>query len=62
MSYSAKYTSPIVIAKKATPPYFRVAIDYRWINQYVRMIQAYTPVILQELYKAQGWEVFADID
>ena len=62
MSYKALYTSPIVIAKKATPPYFRVAIDYRWINQFVRMIQAHTPVILQELHKAQGWEVFADID
>ena len=62
MSYKAMYTSPIVIAKKATPPYFRVAIDYRWINQFVRMIQAHTPVILQELHKAQGWEVFADID
>ena len=61
MSFSAKYTSPIVIAKKA-PPYFRVAIDYLWLNQYVRMVQAYTPVVLQELYKARGWQVFADID
>ena len=62
MFYNPKYTSPNVITKKATPPHFRVAVDYRWINQYVRMVQAHTPVILQELYKAQDWEVFADID
>jgi hypothetical protein len=34
----ARYTSPIVIAKKATTPFFRIAIDYRWINRYICMI------------------------
>ena len=43
-SYNPLYCSPIVIAKKATTPFFRIAIDYRWVNQYVRMIQAFTPV------------------
>ena len=27
------WVSPIVVANKATPPYIRLAIDYRWINQ-----------------------------
>ena len=61
-SYNPLYCSPIVIAKKATTPFFRIAIDYRWVNQYVRMIQAFTPVILDELYKAGEWEFFGDID
>ena len=58
----ARYTSPIVIAKKATTPFFRVAIDYRWINKYICMIQAYTPIILHELHKSKGWDYYGDID
>lgn len=61
-SRMARYTSPIVIAKKATTPFFRVAIDYRWMNQYICMIQAHTPIILHELYKSQEWQYFGDID
>lgn len=61
-SNNAKYTSPIVIAKKATAPFFRVAIDYRWINQYICMVQAFTPIIQHELHKSLKWQYFADID
>ena len=56
------FTSPTVIAPKATEPYFRLAIDYRWINKFIQMIQAHVPVILEEINKAKGWSVFADID
>ena len=56
------YTSPTVIAPKVTDPFFRLAIDYRWINQFIQMIQAHVPVILEEINKASGWKVFADID
>ena len=48
------YTSPTVIAPKATDPFFRLAIDYRWINQFIQMIQAHVPVILEEINKAAG--------
>ena len=57
-----RYTSPIVIAKKATFPFFRIVIDYRWINRYICMIQSYTPIILHELHKAKGWDYYGDID
>ena len=43
------YTSPTVIAPKATDPFFRLAIDYRWINQFIQMIQAHVSVILEEI-------------
>ena len=56
------FTSPTVIAPKSTEPFFRLAIDYRWINTFVRMIHAHVPVILEEINKAKGWRVFADID
>ena len=56
------FTSPTVIAPKATEPFFRLAIDYRWINKFIQMIQAHVPVILEEINKAKGWSVFADID
>ena len=59
---TARYTSPIVIAKKATTSFFRIATDYRWINQYICMIQAYTPIIQHELHKSKDWEYYADID
>ena len=56
------FTSPCVIATKATAPFFRLAIDYRWLNQFVTMIQAHVPVILEEIHKAKGWRYFGDID
>ena len=61
-SNSAKFTSPTVIAPKATDPFFRLAVDYRWLNQFVTMIHAHVPVILEEILKARGWKYFADID
>ena len=39
-----------------------MAVDYRWINEYLVMIQSYVPIILDELHKANGWVFFGDID
>ena len=55
-------TSPMTVATKKTPPYFRLAGDYRWLNQFILMVQSYVPVIMDELYRAKGWRYFADID
>ena len=55
-------TSPMTVATKKTPPYFRLAGDYRWLNQFTLMVQSYVPVIMDELYRAKGWKYFADID
>ena len=55
-------TSPMTVATKATAPFFRLAGDYRWLNQFVLMVQSYVPIILDELYRAKGWKYFADID
>ena len=56
------YTSPTVIAPKATDPFFRLAVDYRWLNQFIAMIHAHVPIILEEIHKAKGWKYFGDID
>lgn len=61
-SPQAQFTSPTVIAAKKTHPFFRMAVDYRWINEYIVMIQSYVPIILDELHKANGWVFFGDID
>ena len=55
-------TSPMTVAPKSTTPFFRLAGDYRWLNQFVLMVQSYVPVIMDELYRAKGWKYFADID
>ena len=55
-------TSPMTVATKKTAPFFRLAGDYRWLNQFTLMVQSYVPVIMDELYRAKGWKYFADID
>ena len=55
-------TSPMTVATKKTTPFFRLAGDYRWLNQFVLMVQSYVPIILDELYRAKGWKHYADID
>ena len=55
-------TSPMTVAPKSTTPFFRLAGDYRWLNQFVLMVQSYVPIIMDELYRAKGWKYFADID
>jgi len=56
------WASPLVIAPKATKPFIRFCGDYRWLNPYVIMPQAYIPRVQYEVEKAMGFRVFLDID
>ena len=56
------WVSPIVVANKATPPYIRLAIDYRWINQYIIAEQQYIPIVQHEIEKLQGFKFFTNAD
>ena len=56
------WASPLVTAPKATPPFLRFCGDYRKINTYVVMPQAYIPQVQHEIEKAMGFRIFIDID
>ena len=55
-------TSPIVIAPKATAPFWRICGDYRAINKYIVVPQDVIPNVRKELEKTKGFNVFADLD
>jgi len=56
------WASPLVIAPKATKPFIRFCGDYRWLNEYVILPQAYIPRVQYEVEKAMGFRIFLDID
>ena len=56
------WASPLVIAPKATKPFIRFCGDYRWLNEYVILPQAYIPRVQYEVEKAMGFHIFLDID
>jgi len=61
-SPKSSIVSPIVVAKKATAPFIRIAIDYRWVNQYILQEQTHIPIILHEIERLKGFKVFTDAD
>ena len=61
-STKSSIVSPIVVAKKATAPFIRIAIDYRWVNQYILQEQTHIPIILHEIERLKGFKVFTDAD
>ena len=54
--------SPIVIAPKATAPFWRICGDYRSINKYIIVPQDVIPNVRKELEKTKGFNIFADLD
>ena len=54
--------SPIVIAPKATAPFWRIVGDYRALNKYVVIPQDVIPNVRKEIEKTKGYKVFADLD
>jgi hypothetical protein len=54
--------SPLVVAKKATPPFVRLCGDYRWVNQYLLPTNYYIPHVMKSLEKAAGYKYYIDID
>jgi len=56
------WNSPLVIAPKATKPFIRLCADYRVLNSYVEMPQAYIPRVQHEIEKAMGFRIFIDLD
>ena len=56
------WASPLVVAPKATDPYIRMCGDYRWLNLYIDLIQAYIPNVQKEILKASGFKYFLDFD
>ena len=61
-SPKSSIVSPIVVAKKATAPFIRIAIDYRWVNKYILQEQTHIPIILHEIERLRGFKVFTDAD
>ena len=56
------YSSPMVVAPKATDPFIRICGDFRLINKYIELSRAYIPNVLIELQKISKYSFFADID
>jgi len=56
------YSSPMVVAPKATDPFIRICGDFRVINKYIELSRAYIPNVLIELQKISKYSYFADID
>ena len=56
------FASPIVIAPKATAPFWRICGDYRGLNKYVVVPQDVIPTVRREIEKTKGFSVFEDLD
>ena len=56
------WASPLVVAPKATEPFIRMCGDYRWLNQYIALLQAYIPNVQKEILKVAGHKYFLDFD
>ena len=54
--------SPLVIAPRPTPPFYRFCGDYVKINKYIKFIQSYIPIVIHELNKAAKGKYFIDAD
>jgi len=54
--------SPIVVAPKATDPGFRLAIDYREVNKWARIMHWPIPKVFDLLEKVRGAKYFFDLD
>jgi hypothetical protein len=59
---TSNYSSPIVIAKKATYPFFRIAGDYRKINEFILRFQEIIPDVARALEMARLAKCFIDLD
>ena len=60
-SYSP-YSSPLVIAAKATDPYIRIVGDYTRLNPFIKKRQEVIPNVKIELEKARLAKYFIDLD
>lgn len=54
--------SPMVVAPKATEPFFRICFDYRVVNMHVDVHHFPIPMVIHELQKIIGFKVFMDFD
>jgi hypothetical protein len=56
------YGSPLVIASKKTPPYIRIAGDFRWINAFVKRTQETMPDPLHVVQDVSKFPYLVDLD
>ena len=60
---NSEICSPIVIADKATAPFYRICGMYNiFVNKYIKTGHAPIPHVLDSLQKITGFKVFADLD
>ena len=59
---TSPWASPLVVAPKATAPFIRMCGDYRWLNAYIVLPQAYIPVVDKAILKAANFKYKLDMD
>jgi hypothetical protein len=61
-SPNAAYVHPIVVAAKKTTPFFRIAVDFKWVNMHIISKQAYVANVRDSLARMKGFKIFVDTD
>ena len=59
---TGSYASPLVIADKKTPPYIRVAVDLRQMNQWIKKVQMNLPNPIHIIHKLLHFKYIGDFD